>query len=52
MLKLEPTPKVITFDCYGTLVQWHQAVREAAKAILSNHLSGDGLEKRSVTLAD
>ncbi|MGU3282256.1 haloacid dehalogenase type II [Methylobacterium mesophilicum] len=52
MLKLDPTPKVITFDCYGTLVQWHRAVREAAKAILSKHASGDDLEKRSTTLAD
>ena len=29
MLKLDhPVPKVITFDCYGTLVQWHLAVRK------------------------
>lgn len=21
---LDPTPKAITFDCYGTLVQWHE----------------------------
>ena len=37
MLKLDPTPKVITFDCYGTLVQWHGAVREAAEVIVSEH---------------
>ena len=35
MLKLDPIPKVITFDCYGTLVQWHRVVREAAEAVLS-----------------
>ena len=52
MLKLDPTPKVITFDCYGTLVQWHRAVREATEAILSKHASKDDLEKRSATLAD
>jgi 2-haloacid dehalogenase len=52
MLKLDPTPKVITFDCYGTLVQWHQAVKEAAKAILSRHASGDDLERRSAALSD
>ena len=52
MLKLDSPPKVITFDCYGTLVQWHQAVKEAAKAILTKHASGDDLENRSATLAD
>ncbi|MCJ2139970.1 haloacid dehalogenase type II [Methylobacterium sp. E-066] len=52
MLKLDPSPKVITFDCYGTLVQWHRAVREAAEAILSKHASGDDLEKWSAALSD
>ena len=40
MLTLEPTPKIITFDCYGTLVQWHRAVREAAFSVLSAHGPG------------
>jgi len=34
MIQLEPVPKVITFDCYGTLVQWHQALEEAIRNIL------------------
>ncbi len=52
MLKLEPLPEVITFDCYGTLVQWHRAVREAARAILSAHSrEGDAVDQ-AATLAD
>jgi 2-haloacid dehalogenase len=34
-----PSPKVITFDFYGTLVQWHQALDAAGHAILSRHTS-------------
>lgn len=52
MLKLDPIPKVITFDCYGTLVQWHRAVSEAAKAILTKHALEDDLDERSIALAD
>lgn len=52
MLKLDPVPKVITFDCYGTLVQWHRAVREAARAILSEHSLESKLEVRSIALAE
>ena len=54
MLKLDPAPKVITFDCYGTLVQWHRAVREAALAILSRHLreGEDSAEVQAAALAD
>ena len=26
MLNLHPRPRFITFDCYGTLVQWHGAL--------------------------
>ncbi len=52
MLKLDPAPKVITFDCYGTLVQWHRAVREAALAILSGCLRPDNAEDRAAALAD
>ncbi len=52
MLTLDPAPKVITFDCYGTLVQWHRAVRDAARAILSGHLENDAEEDRVVALAE
>jgi 2-haloacid dehalogenase len=39
MLELDSRINVITFDCYGTLVQWHDAVRRAAASILERHLS-------------
>ena len=54
MLKLDPAPKAITFDCYGTLVQWHRAVREAALAVLSRHLrqGEDSAEDKAAALAN
>ena len=52
MLKLDPVPKVITFDCYGTLVQWHRAVREAARAVLASHIGEGDADDRAATLAD
>ena len=52
MLKLNPPPKVITFDCYGTLVQWHRAIRQAARAILSGHPRAGNTEDQAATLAD
>ncbi|MGI4943786.1 MAG: HAD family hydrolase, partial [Janthinobacterium lividum] len=52
ILKLDPPPKVITFDCYGTLVQWHRAVRQAARTILSGHLQTDAPQDRVSALAD
>lgn len=52
VLKLEPLPKVITFDCYGTLVQWHRAVKDASRAILSRHLPGGSIEEQASGLAD
>ncbi|MGA3680398.1 haloacid dehalogenase type II [Pseudomonas graminis] len=39
MLELDSRTEVITFDCYGTLVQWHDAVRRAAASILERHLT-------------
>jgi 2-haloacid dehalogenase len=52
MLKLDPPPKVITFDCYGTLVQWHRAVSDAARAVLLKHLEGIKIEDQVLILAD
>jgi 2-haloacid dehalogenase len=51
MLMLEPTPKIITFDCYGTLVQWHRAMREAARSVLSAH-GTDVSAAQAASLAD
>ncbi|WP_267425602.1 haloacid dehalogenase type II [Methylobacterium sp. GC_Met_2] len=52
MLQLQPVPTIITFDCYGTLVQWHAAVRSAARAILAGRVTQAEAEDRSPTLAD
>lgn len=52
MLQLQPVPKVITFDCYGTLVQWHDAVRSAARAILAGRLTEPEAQDQSAALAD
>ncbi|MCJ2121153.1 HAD family hydrolase [Methylobacterium sp. J-077] len=52
MLHLQPVPKIITFDCYGTLVQWHDAVRSAARAILAGRLPKTDAQDRSAALAD
>lgn len=31
---LDPLPKIITFDCYGTIVQWHEVLlREISKTL-------------------
>ena len=37
MFKLDPTPKVITFDCYGTLVQWYEVLLSEINAVLAEH---------------
>ena len=35
--KLDPVPKVITFDCYGTLVQWYEVLLREIAATLAAH---------------
>ncbi len=37
MFELDPAPKVITFDCYGTLVQWYEVLERKIAAILATH---------------
>lgn len=44
-----PLPKVITFDCYGTLVQWHKALHAAVRSILAERSSGVGYSDGQVT---
>src|SRR3569833_2725096 len=34
MFKLDPAPKVLTFDCYGTLVQWYEVLLREIGAVL------------------
>ncbi|MGI4732464.1 MAG: haloacid dehalogenase type II [Janthinobacterium lividum] len=52
MLMLEPLPRIITFDCYGTLVQWHRAVRQAARSVLLAHIGDAVSEAQGASLAD
>ena len=33
--ELDPVPKVITFDCYGTLVQWYEVLLREIGATLT-----------------
>jgi 2-haloacid dehalogenase len=37
MFSLDPAPKVITFDCYGTLVQWYEVLQREIGAVLVAH---------------
>ena len=37
MFRLDPAPKVITFDCYGTLVQWYEVLLREIGATLATH---------------
>ncbi|MBM6595619.1 haloacid dehalogenase type II [Microvirga pudoricolor] len=34
---LDPAPKVITFDCYGTLVQWYEVLEREIGRVLAAH---------------
>lgn len=34
---LETAPKVVTFDCYGTLVQWHEVLLREIGMVLAKH---------------
>jgi 2-haloacid dehalogenase len=37
IFKLAPAPKIITFDCYGTLVQWYEVLLREIDATPSDH---------------
>ena len=49
MIELIPKPKFITFDCYGTLVQWHRALKTAVSAVLAEHIEHPGADEAHVT---
>ena len=34
--RLEPPPKIITFDCYGTLVQWYEVLLREIRLLLDD----------------
>jgi 2-haloacid dehalogenase len=52
MLVLGPPPKVITFDCYGTLVRWHDAVRQGVRTILGARLQLNASDSQITLIAD
>jgi len=37
MFTLDPAPKIITFDCYGTLVRWYEVLLREIGATLATH---------------
>jgi len=42
-------PRCITFDCYGTLVQWHAALRRAVRAVLAARREGSDWAESQIT---
>ena len=40
MFNLDPAPSIITFDCYGTLVQWYEVLLREIDAILARRDAG------------
>jgi 2-haloacid dehalogenase len=49
MPKLAPKPKFITFDCYGTLVQWHRALQTAVRTVLEEHVAPSAVSEGRIT---
>lgn len=43
MFDLDPAPKIITFDCYGTLVQWFEVLLREIGVTLAAHGRDDAL---------
>lgn len=41
MFRLDPVPKIITFDCYGTLVQWREVLLAELARIFAAHGRSD-----------
>ena len=48
MFSLEPTPKIITFDCYGTLVQWREVLLRELGQILASQGRRDPNEASAI----
>ncbi|HEX2652093.1 MAG TPA: haloacid dehalogenase type II [Xanthobacteraceae bacterium] len=45
-------PQWLTFDCYGTLIQWDEGLIEAVKAILARHQAADVNAKHFIDVYD
>ncbi len=52
MWSLNPMPKFITFDCYGTLIQWDQGLQKAVKEILARYGRSDLPAKQFIEVYD
>jgi 2-haloacid dehalogenase len=50
--KFESKPSVITFDCYGTLVQWYQAVTSGVSTVLQAHRGDAGSMQTEEVIGD
>lgn len=37
LFSLDPAPRVITFDCYGMLVQWYKVLLREVEITLAAH---------------
>ena len=48
MFSLDPAPKIITFDCYGTLVQWREVLLREIGRILSSNGRSDSKEASAI----
>jgi 2-haloacid dehalogenase len=48
MFSVDPAPKIITFDCYGTLVQWREVLLREIGRILSANGRSDSKEASAV----
>ena len=48
MFSLDPAPKIITFDCYGTLVQWREVLLREIGRVLSSRGRSDSAEANAV----
>jgi 2-haloalkanoic acid dehalogenase type II len=48
MFSLDPVPKIITFDCYGTLVQWREVLFREIAAVLASHGKAEPAETQAV----
>eukprot|EP00913_Durusdinium_trenchii_P021367 g20080.t1 len=46
-LALDPAPKIITFDCYGTLVRWHEVLLDEIGRTVAE-LGAEGADASSI----
>ena len=52
MSRHRPAPKIVTFDCYGTLVEWREVLREVVLAVLARRGAGETNPYRVLDVLD